>query len=335
MSAAAARSSFLRVHPPSIGVEVTADRVTVVSVERDARGVVVAGHATETLPPGAVLPGLNAANVQEPNAAGEALRRALERAGARGHRAALIIPDAVARVSLVGFETVPARAEDLDQLIRWQARKSVPFPIETAQVSWTPGARRDTGHEFIVTMARRDLIEEYEALATRAGLYPGIVDLATFNLVNAVLAEPAPGGGPWTADLGAGAAAPSSDWLLVNLTRGDATLAIIRGSDLIFFRNRTTAGDETLEDLVHQTAMYHEDRLGGGRFARVIVAGMAAVAGQEAEASRRQIEGRMGVPLERIDPRGVATLRDRISAGPDLLEALAAPLGVLVREEVA
>ena len=41
------------------------------------------------------------------------------------------------------------------------------------------------------------------------------------------------------------------------------TLAILRGRDLIFFRNRAEGSDETLADLVHQTAMYYEDRLGG------------------------------------------------------------------------
>ncbi len=43
------------------------------------------------------------------------------------------------------FEQVPARAQDLDQLIRWQVRKAAPFAIEEAQVSYVPGvARRRT-----------------------------------------------------------------------------------------------------------------------------------------------------------------------------------------------
>jgi Tfp pilus assembly PilM family ATPase len=237
------------------------------------------------------------------------------------------MPDAVARVSILPFETVPAKTEELEQLIRWQARKSVPFPIDTAQVSWVAGTRREGGQDFIVTVARRDLIEEYEALCTRAGLHAGVVDLATFNVINAVLAGQSNSQG----------VEQSSDWLVVNLTAIDATLAIMRGTELIFFRNRTLAGQETLEDLVHQTAMYHEDRLGGGRFARVVVVGMATATSPVADGVRQNIEARIGVPLETVDPRGAASLRDRITAGPGLLEALAAPLGVLVRdsEEVA
>ena len=62
----------------------------------------------------------------------------------------------MAKVSLVRFEQVPARAQDLDQLVRWQIRKSAPFPIEEAQVSYVAGQRASDGQEFIVTLARRD-----------------------------------------------------------------------------------------------------------------------------------------------------------------------------------
>ena len=38
-----------------------------------------------------------------------------------------------------------------------------------------------------MTVARRDIIESYERACEAAGVHPGIVDLATVNLVNAVL----------------------------------------------------------------------------------------------------------------------------------------------------
>ncbi|HSL24541.1 MAG TPA: pilus assembly protein PilM [Vicinamibacterales bacterium] len=309
-SGARTRSSFFKAPPPAVAVEIAADRVAVVSIERTGDGAVVDGYAVEPLPPGVVTPTLNGRNVQDANGAGDALRRALERSGIRGTRAVLVVPDAIARVSIVPFETVPGSAADLEQLLRWQVRKSVPFTIDAAQMSWERGAQ----NEFVVTLARRDVVEEYEALCTRAGLHAGIVDLATFNLINAVLASGAP---------------PEGDWLLVHRTAGDASIGIVRGDRLIFFRNRTTPPDETVEDLVHQTAMYHEDRLGGGRFARVVVSGRSVAAAADA---RRAIEARFGVPVETIDPRAAAALRDRIAAGPELLEALASPVGALMRE---
>src|SRR5581483_2420404 len=117
------------------------------------------------------------------------LGRVLEQVG-RPRRVGLIIPDVVAKVSLVKFERVPTRAQDLDQLIRWQVRKAAPFAIEEAQVSHVPGLRADDGQEFIVTVARRGIVEEYEGLCAEHGAAAGLVDLATFNVINAVLAAP-------------------------------------------------------------------------------------------------------------------------------------------------
>jgi type IV pilus assembly protein PilM len=269
----------------------------------------VTAYAVERLPAGVVSPSLNAKNIVDANGAADALRRALERSGMRPGPIALVVPDAVSRVSLLPFETVPERPAELEQLIRWQVRKSVPFPIDVAQVCWERGA----GNEFIVTVARRDIVEEYEAMCARVGLHAGIVDIATFNQINAVLA----------------AGSIDGDWMLVHLTPFDASIGLVRGADLIFFRNKTVTPDEPIEDLVHQTAMYHEDRLGGGQFSRVVAAGLSAFPGTDL---KRSFEARLGVPVETIDPRGAAALRDRIAAAPELLDSLAAPLGVLMRE---
>ena len=70
-------------------------------------------------------------------------------------RVALVLPDIVGKLSLVRFEQVPAKAQDLDQLIRWQVRKAAPFKIEDAQIAWVPGmvlpgGGRDVTHrEFV------------------------------------------------------------------------------------------------------------------------------------------------------------------------------------------
>ena len=199
-----------------------------------------------------------------------ALNRALEKVG-RPRRIGLVVPDAIAKVSLVRFEQVPARSTDLDQLVRWQVRKSAPFPIEEAQVSFVPALRHADGQEFLVSLARRNVIHEYEALCAEAGAYAGLVDLATFNVVNLLLAGSAP---------------PADDWLLVNVAADSASIALLRGPHVIFFRNRANDTEGTLADLVHQTAMYYEDRLQGAGFSRVVLAGAARVRSGSATSSR-------------------------------------------------
>lgn len=311
----------------TVAVEIARHRISAASITGRDRALSITAHAVDALPPGAVVPSLNETNIADPKMVGAALQRLFESMAIRPRRVALAIPDGVAKISLLRFEQVPEQAHDLDELIRWQVRKAAPFRIEDAQVSYVRGQREADGStEFVVVMARRDIIREYEDVCAAAGVQAGIVDLTTFNVINSVLA---------------GSRAPSGDWLLVHVAQEDATMAILRGQHLVFFRHRSAEGEAGLADLVHQTAMYYEDRLSGAGFSRVVLAG-AGVTGtddrqarQEAEYLREALEQRLGAKVDSIDPRQAATLADRISARPDLLDALAPLVGLLARERAA
>ncbi|MBI3490492.1 MAG: pilus assembly protein PilM [Acidobacteria bacterium] len=312
--------STLRNAPaPAAAVEIASGRVSAACLEWRGQEAVVAAHATEPLPDGALTPALTTANTHDRAALVGAIGRVLDRVGGP-RRVGLAIPDVVAKVSLVRFEQVPARAQDLDQLVRWQVRKTAPFAIEDAQVSYVPGLRVPEGQEFIVSIARRAVIEEYEGLCAEAGAYAGLVDLATFNVINAVLA---------------GAPPPPADWLLVHVATDYTSIALMRGTDLIFFRNRAADADGTLADLVHQTAMYYEDRLKGAGFARVIVAGASGAGARQTgdiDQVRRSLEERLATPVDTVDPRAAAAIADRITASPTLLDTLAPLVGLLLRD---
>jgi len=303
---------------PSVAVEIAADHVAVARVETRGGSPIVQVHATEPLAPGVLVPSLNATNVQNRQAVSGALERVLERVG-NPRRVGLVVPDLVAKVSLVRFEHVPARSADLEQLVRWQVRKTAPFPIEEAQVSYQPGLKAADGQEFIVSLARRSVVEEYEGLCAAFGAHAGIVDLATFNVINAALAGTAPS---------------SDDWLLVHVASDYASIAILRGENLIFFRNRATDSEGTLADVVHQAAMYYEDRLQGAGFARAFLTGAASSNGRhaaDAEELRRSLQERLQRPLEMVDASRAATLTDRITVSPALLDTLAPLVGLLLR----
>jgi type IV pilus assembly protein PilM len=311
-------STLRRAPAPSAAVELAAGRVSAATLEWRGTDAVISAHATEPLPAGALTPALATSNLHDRAAILGALTRVLERVG-KPKRIGLIIPDIAAKVSLVRFETVPARAQDLDQLVRWQVRKSAPFDIDEAQVSYVPGVQLPDGQEFIVSLARRAVIEEYESLCADAGAQAGLVDLATFNVINAVLAGSTP---------------PDVDWLLVNVAGDDTSIALMRGTDLLFFRNRAADADGTLADLVHQTAMYYEDRLKGSGFVRVLLAGAAGRQAGDVEQVRRSLEDRLTTAVETVDPRLAASIADRITASPALLDTLTPLVGLLLRDHV-
>ena len=308
-------TSWLASPPPDAALELAPDSVSGAVVSARGSDATVQSFAFEPLPAGALVPSLTGQNLVDRAAVVAAIKAVIDRIG-RPKKVALVVPDLVTRVSLVRFDQLPASREDLDQLIRWQVKKSAPFPIEEASLTWTPGSQAiEGGHEFVVAVARQDVIREYESACESAGLHAGLVDLSTFSVVNCFLA---------------GGRVPTGDWLVVQVRSDYTSIAIMRGADVIFFRNKGEGEGDTLADLVHQTTMYYQDRLSGQGFTRVLVGGTGRPGG-DLEMARRGLEERLGVPVETIDPTRVAMLTDRITVTRDVMARLAPLVGMMLR----
>jgi hypothetical protein len=311
---------WVQTPPPDVAVQIDREQVSAARLDWRGREPRIAAHHVEALPAGAVAPGLSALNMADVGLVGQAVSRVLGALGGRTTRVALVLPDTVAKVSLIRLDKVPPRAADLQEIVRWQLRKSAPFPMEQAVVSISPGAESsDGGRELVVSLAREDVIRQYEQTCTMAGAHAGLVDLASFGVFNGIIA----GGG-----------APTGDWLLVHATPTYVTLAVARGDRLLFLRNRGDEAEGTLSDIIHQTAMYYEDRLDGRGFERVWLAGASQLP-EGPNSVRRGIEERLGVTVEAVDPRAAGGLSDRIDAAPELLDTLAPLVGVLRRDRKA
>jgi len=309
-------TSWLASPPPDAALELAADSVSAAVLGTRGAESVVEAFAFEPLPAGALTPSLSGQNIPNRAAVASAIQSVISRLGSRPRRMALVVPDVASRVSLVKFDQVPAARADLDQLIRWHLKKSAPFPIEEACVTYAPGAPgADGGREFVVALARRDAVREYEGVCEDAGLYAGIVDLSSFSVVNCFLS---------------GGRVPTGDWLIVHMRSDYTSIVIMRGGDVIFFRSKPEEDGDSFADLVHQTTMYYQDRLSGQGFSRVLVGGTGRT-GTDVEVARRGLEERLGTPVEPIDPTRLALLPDRLSDTPENVGRVAPLVGMLLR----
>jgi type IV pilus assembly protein PilM len=308
-------ASWLASPPLDAAIEIAPEAVSIAVLGGRGQHAVVQGYAVEPMPGSAVVPSLTATNMSDRDVVVRALRAACDSVGVRPRRVALVVPDLVGKVSLVRFEQTPARRDDLDQLIRWQMKKSTPFPVDDACVTYSPGARGADGNEFVVVAARREIVREYEGVCEEVGIEAGLVDLATFGVVNLFLSA-----GP----------AATGDWLVVHMRPEYTSIVILRREDLIFFRNRAEGDEEALQDVVHQTAMYYQDRLSGRGFTRILLGGLGKTPGA-VDMARRNLEEHMGSLVEPIDPTRGAALTDRIQPTPELMATLSPLVGMLLR----
>src|SRR3989442_2756787 len=112
---------------PSLGVEVSPRRITVVKVRKRAKGFRCAGYGTAPLPEGAIETAILKCNITQPEEVVKALKQALRSGGIRPGRAALLLPDLAGRVTLMSVPELPRSRSQAQGLIRFRMKPPAPF----------------------------------------------------------------------------------------------------------------------------------------------------------------------------------------------------------------
>jgi type IV pilus assembly protein PilM len=105
--------------------------------------------------------------------------------GRKRRSAALILPDYAARVQVLDFDSFPALAEEQLALVRFRARKSVPFDVESAVVSyWVQPSNGSGKVDVVAAIIALEIVARYEAPFRAAGFQPGFVTTSALAALN-------------------------------------------------------------------------------------------------------------------------------------------------------
>ena len=244
------RRQFVEPDRPLVAIEVHASSVGVLRVRRERGRLLVAAAAVMELPPGTLSPSLTQPNIVDGQRFRQAVHGALERAGILGGaKVALVLPDTAARVALVPAVEVPTRkAAEIDELLRFRLRKSIPFEVREARLAYATAGESATD-TIVVATAFGPVVDQYEEACRSLSLEPGLVEIAGLALARA--AFPAPGSG---------------DGLLVNWDDGYVTIILARNGWPILLRTLSGAAVASTGDVVREvssTLIYYRERLGG------------------------------------------------------------------------
>ena len=244
------RRRFVEPDRPLVAIEVRGSSVGVLRVRREKRRLVVGAAAVMELPPGTLSLSLTQPNILEGQRFRQAIHGALERAGILGGaKVALVLPDTAARVALVPVIEVPSRkAAEIDELLRFRLRKSVPFEVREARLAYAIAGDRPAD-TIVVATAFGPVVEQYEEACRSLGLEPGLVEIAGLALARAAFPPPA-----------------SGDGLLVNWDEGYVTIAVARNGWPVLLRTLSGAAAASPSDVIREvssTLIYYRERLGG------------------------------------------------------------------------
>ena len=124
-------------------------------------------------------------NVQNPESFAAHIAGLLPKNGHKRRTAAVILPDYCARVQVLDFDAFPDDAGEQLSLIRFRLRKSVPFDVESAVVSYAPQPRGPNGKlDVVAALVALEIVTRYEAPFRAAGFTPGFVTTSTLAMLN-------------------------------------------------------------------------------------------------------------------------------------------------------
>lgn len=107
-------------------------------------------------------------------------------APAKRRTAALILPDYCGRVMVLDFDTLPSKAEEREALVKFRMKKSVPYDIDTAAVSFAVQHQDGKRHEIVAAVVSLEIVARYESVFHSRGFHTGLVTTSSIAALNLI-----------------------------------------------------------------------------------------------------------------------------------------------------
>jgi len=207
-------------------------------------------YAAEGLPASSLAPSLTEGNLANSPAVSNAIRSALGQVQPRVKAVTVVVPDSAVRVFVLDFDTLPSKPEEALPVLRFRLRKSVPFDVEEAGVSFQVlnegSSRLETQWKVLAAIIPGPVLAEYEGAVRAAGFEPGVVLPSSLAALSAIDSQEAV--------------------LAVNLSSQSLTTSIVSGNDIQLYRTVELPQDPEAQRAEVQrsiavAAAFYEDRL--------------------------------------------------------------------------
>jgi type IV pilus assembly protein PilM len=208
--------------------------------------------AADTFTPSMVTPQLaNEASLAE------ALRRMKMETG-KWSQVSLLLPDSWFRINIVDLPSLPDKASDTMDVVRWSLKRTLPIPPEQLRVAYSVLSRNGSSAKVLVISAMESTLAAIERVFGAAGLEIILVEPLGLNIWNAIAVREAD---------------TTADRLFVYVRDEEFTTAVFRGAQPLFIRSRNLSANRTLEQEIRLSASYLRDSVGTESLAGCYVAG--------------------------------------------------------------
>lgn len=233
--------------PPLLGVDISASSVKVLELSQTGSHYRVERYAVEPMPQNAMVEH----SITEVEQVAQAISRAVKRSGSRLKHAAL----AVAGSHVIGkVVSMPAGLSDRDlQLqIEMEADRHIPYPLDEVNMDFQVLGPASEGAEqtnVLLAACRKEIVDDYAAVADSAGLTPLVIDIETYAMENAyeLIARNMAGGGM------------ERTVAILDIGATTTTLNVMHNSRSVYTRDHTFGGRQLTEEIQRRYGLSYEE----------------------------------------------------------------------------
>lgn len=230
-----------------LGLDITTSSVKLIELSQSGKRYRVESYAAEPTPPNS----LNEKAIVDAQAVGEAIRRAVKRAGAKTRDAAVAISGDAAITKVIQMPASLSE-KDLEGQVEIQADQYIPFPMEEVSFDYEligPNENDPDMNDVLLVATRTDNVEQRQAAVEAAGLTTRVVDVEAFALENAcqLLVHQIPNGGT------------GQSVAVVDIGASATTFSVLQDLRVIYTRDFSFGGQQLTEEIMRTYGLSMED----------------------------------------------------------------------------
>jgi hypothetical protein len=252
-------------------------------MRRGRRSFSLASSAVTQLPPELVTPAFDSLNIHDAGELSQIIAQTVEAAGLLNRkRWSVALPDAAARTFVVTLESRPGNRRELNEMLAWKIERLIAAPSAELAISRQRISPVDGQDRYLVTVARIDVLSQYESLFAEMGWHAGLILPRHMGEAQWLIWDDSPG-----------------DKMLVSTNRSGFTSLIVRNGEPVLVRS-FVCDRESAADELHRFALYYRDRLqnaSGNILTRILVIG-----GIDAAEARRAVAEAIDSEPRTLDP---------------------------------
>jgi len=238
---------FSRKSRQLLGLDITTSSIKLIELVMAGGQYRVESYAAEPTPPNS----MNEKTLVDPQAVGEAIRRAIKRSGASSSDVAIAISGDAAITKVIQMPR-GLRDADMEAQVEMQADQYIPFPMDEVSYDFEvlgPSEKDTDSVDVLLVASRTDNVEQRRSAVAAAGLNARVVDVEAFALENAckLMTHQMPDGGI------------DRTIAVVDFGASSTTFSVLRNLKVIYTRDFAFGGQQLTEEIMRTYGLTMEE----------------------------------------------------------------------------